>query len=109
MVAAEIPYSELYAMPNKQGNLMLTVRHFLRSHQPNICSPNSGDCNPLIVMYEVSMSEGANTILFNNKDELKVMITAEFNNLDKEIVGKACRGFQSCLEAVFEDNVDFCG
>ena len=41
------------------------------------------------------------------KDELKAKITASFTNLRKESVGKACRKFLRCLEAVVEDKEDF--
>ena len=43
----------------------------------------------------------------NVEHELKVRIMAEFTNLNEEIVGKACRRFQSYLEAVDEVDCDF--
>ena len=40
--------------------------------------------------------------LCTTKDELKAKITAAFTNLNKETVRKACRWFQSHLEAMVE-------
>ena len=42
--------------------------------------------------------------LCNTKDELKARIMADFTNLNKENVRKACRKFRSRLEAVVEAN-----
>ena len=51
------------------------------------------------------MVEGeTNKNLCNSKDELKEKIMAAFI---KKTVGKACRRFQSHLEAVVEANGDF--
>ena len=92
----------LCTMPHMQENLELAMRKFLWSHHPLI----SGHLTPqiavsLIIMCKAWLSE---RLLCSAKDELKARIIVAFTNLNKETIGKSCRRFQSCLEAMVETN-----
>ena len=73
----------------------------------NIWLPNSPDCNHLYFYVLDVVERETNKTLCNTKDKLKARITALFTNLNKEIIGKSCRRFQSCLEAIVEANHNF--
>ena len=58
----------------------------------------------LIILYGARLSEGQKKTPCDTKDKLKAKITTEFTNLNKEIVRKAYRTFESWLEGMVEDN-----
>ena len=74
---------------------------------PKFWPPNSPNCNLLDYYAWGTVEWETNKTLYNTKDELKARIMAVFTNLNEETVWKACRRFQSCLEAVVKANEDF--
>ena len=97
----------LVIMPHKQENLEVAVRNVCDYTTPNIWLPNSPACNPLEHYVLSVVDQGTNKNPSKTKNELKAQITVKFNHFNKEIVGKACRRFRSCMEAIFEGNGDF--
>ena len=73
-------------------------KNFCADTTPNICLPNSPDCN--LLDYYVSVAVKSDT-----KDKLKARIKAAFANLNN-IIGNVCMIFQS-QEALVEANGDF--
>ena len=74
---------------------------------PNMWPPNSPDCNPLDYYVWGAVERETNKTPCNTQEELEARITAAFSNLNKEMVGKACKRFQSRLEAVVKANGNF--
>ena len=58
---------------------------------------------PLIIMFVVQWSEKPAKLYVSPKMDWKQVLT----NLNNETLGKACKRFLSCLEALVESNADF--